>query len=69
MGFIEVEMFSSDVDSAAHPMAESFRELLEQVAEQYGCNLESFEISRGVVTFCFDSDELMADILKILRVP
>ena len=66
MGVIEVEMFPSDVDDPEHPMAESFKELLEEVAEEYECHLESFEVSHGTVSFSFDSDELTANILKIL---
>lgn len=66
MGVIEVEMFSEDVDDPGHPVAESFRELLEEVAEEYECRLELFEVSRGTVSFSFDSDELTANILKIL---
>jgi len=68
MGIIEVDMFSKDVDDPQHPVAESFRELLTEVAEQYCCNLESFEVKRGVVSFSFDSDELMADIIDILHI-
>lgn len=67
MGIIEVDMFSKDVDDPKHPVAESFRDLLTEVAEQYSCNLESFDVKRGVVSFSFDSDELMADIIKILH--
>lgn len=66
MGVIEVEMFSEDVDDPEHPVAESFRELLEEVAEEYECHLESFEVSHGTVSFSFDSDELTANILRIL---
>ncbi len=67
MGVIEVDMFTNDVDSAEHPMAESFKELLQEVAEQYDCNLTSYDVCRGVVSFSFDSDELMANILNILK--
>ena len=66
MGVIEVEMFPKDVDDAKHPVAESFKELLEQVAEEYECRLESFEVSQGIVSFSFGNDELEAEILKIL---
>ncbi|MBN1624921.1 MAG: hypothetical protein JW944_00240 [Deltaproteobacteria bacterium] len=66
MGIIEVDMFPEDVDDPGHPVAESFRELLEEVAEEYECRLESFEVSHGTVSFSFDSDELTANILKIL---
>jgi hypothetical protein len=66
MGVIEVEMFSQDVDDIEHPVAASFKELLEQVAEEYDCHLESFEVSQGLVSFSFDNDELEAEILKIL---
>jgi len=66
MGVIEVEMFPKDVDDTEHPMAESFKELLEEVAGEYECHLESFEVSHGTVSFSFDNDELTAQILKIL---
>lgn len=66
MGVIEVEMFEQDVDDIEHPMVESFKELLEQVAEEYQCRLESFEVSHGTVSFSFDNDELEAEILKLL---
>ena len=68
MGIIEVEMFDRDVDDPEHPVAASFKELLEEVAEEYKCRLESFEVSHGTVSFSFDDDELTAEILKILDV-
>jgi len=68
MGIIEVEMFSRDVNDPHHPVSESFQELLAEVAEQYGCNLLSFSVNRGVVSFSFDNEELMADIIKILQI-
>ena len=67
MGAIEVDMFPADVDGPDHPVADSFRELLEEVAEQYACSLTSFHIDHGTVSFSFDSDELTSDILKILE--
>ena len=66
-GVIEVDMFDEEVDSVDHPMADSFRALLEEVAEQYNSCLLSYEIEKGTASFAFDSDSLMADILKILR--
>jgi hypothetical protein len=66
MGIIEVDMFSEDVDSPEHAVAESFKELLEDVAEQYKCHLIHFDVQRGMVSFSFDDDELTAKILKIL---
>lgn len=66
-GYIEVDMFSTDVDDASHPQAVVFRELLEDVASEYDCSLLSFEVRGGTAVFCFDSEELTADILKILR--
>lgn len=67
MGAFDIDMFSEDVDNREHPLAESFRELLEEVAEQYDCRLISFEINKGTVSFSFDSDKLTADILRILH--
>ena len=66
-GVIEVDLFSEEVSSPHHPEAASFRKLLEAVADEYGCSLLSFEVERGTVSFCFDSDELTAKILKILQ--
>jgi hypothetical protein len=67
MGIIEVDMFSEDVDSPEHAVAESFKDLLEDVAEQYECHLTHFDVQRGTVSFSFDNDELTVKILKILR--
>lgn len=67
MGTIEVDMFSEEVDSPTHPEAIIFKTLLEQVADEYECELLSFEVERGIVSFSFDSDELTAEILKILQ--
>ncbi|MBN2059975.1 MAG: hypothetical protein JW882_06105 [Deltaproteobacteria bacterium] len=66
MGVFDIDIFSEDVDSVENPLAENFRVLLEEVAEQYGCRLLSFEIHKGTVSFSFDSDKLTADIINIL---
>jgi hypothetical protein len=67
MGIIEVDMFSEDVDSPEHAVAGSFKELLEEVAEQHNCHLIYFDVHKGTVSFSFDDDELTAKILKILQ--
>lgn len=66
-GLIEIDLFSAEVDSLDHPQVRRFRELLEEVALEYHCRLLFFDIERGTVTFSFDSDQLMADILGILH--
>ena len=66
-GVIEVDLFSEDVDTPEHPEAVNFRGLLETVADEYECNLLTFEVEMGTVAFSFDSDELTAEILKILQ--
>ena len=66
-GFIEVDMFPREIDSEDHPDAVSFKELLEDVADEYNCRLTSFEIDSGTVIFSFDSEELMAEIVNILE--
>jgi hypothetical protein len=66
-GIIEVDLFSRDVDSADHPQARRFKKLLEDVAKQYRCKLMSFEVEHGTVSFSFDSDVLVAEILKVLK--
>ena len=63
---IEVDLFPDEVDRLEHPEVVRLRALLEDVALEYHCRLLFFEIKRGTVTFSFDSDELMAEILKIL---
>lgn len=67
MGIIEVDMFEEDVDSLEHPVADSFRELLENVADQYNCHLLMFEVKKGTAIFSFDNEELTADILRVLQ--
>ena len=66
-GFIEVDMFPPEIDSEDHPDAVSFRQLLEDVADEYNCSLTSFEIDSGTAIFSFDNDELMAKIVNILK--
>jgi len=66
-GIIEVDMFSREVNSENHPEVITFKETLLEVAEEYECKLLHFEINMGTVSFSFDSDELMADILRILQ--
>jgi hypothetical protein len=68
MGIIEVDLFSEDVNNEDHPEAVEFKELLEEVAREYGCTLLSFEIEHGTVSFSFDNDILTAEILDILQV-
>ena len=66
-GFFEVEMFPAEVDSTDHPYAAQFRETLETVAKEYQCALISFEVNNGTVAFSFDSDELNAEIIDMLK--
>ncbi len=67
MGSFEVDLFSKEVDGPDHPEAEKFKLLLEQVADDYGCELLSFEVDEGTVSFSFDSDALNSEILKVLH--
>ncbi len=66
-GVIEVDLFPEDVDNKDHPEVVKFMELLLDVAEEYSCELLSFEIEKGIVSFSFDSNELMANILRVLQ--
>ncbi|MEJ2589063.1 MAG: hypothetical protein P8165_16110 [Deltaproteobacteria bacterium] len=66
-GAFEVQMFPSHVDSPSHPYADQLKEMLEEVAGEYGCRLLSFGVRKGTVTFSFDSDALNADILRIIQ--
>ena len=66
-GCFEVDLFSSDVDGVDHPYASQFKDMLESVAEQYGCRLISFEVRKGTAIFSFDSDELNSEILDLLE--
>ena len=66
-GFIEIDLFTSNVNSVDHPEVIHFKEILEEVAEEYHCNLVSFDVDHGTVTFSFDSDEVTAEILTILQ--
>ena len=66
-GCIEVDLFSEDVNDPNHPEAVRFREMLEEAAEEYECELISFQVHEGTVTFSFDNDELTARIVKVLQ--
>ena len=66
-GSFEVDLFPEEVNSPDHPYAAQFREILESVAREYECTLISFDVKMGTVTFSFDSDELTAEILQILK--
>jgi len=66
-GCFEVDLFSSDVDGVDHPYASQCKDMLESVAEQYGCRLISFEVRKGTAIFSFDSDELNSEILDLLE--
>jgi len=66
-GVIEVDLFGEDVSTPDHPEVLKFKRLLEEVAGEYRCRLLSFEVEAGTVSFAFDSDELMAKILQLLR--
>ena len=66
-GIIEVDLFSRDVDSVDHPEAKRFKKLLREVAKEYRCKLMSFEVEHGTVSFSFDSDILVAEVLKVLK--
>jgi hypothetical protein len=66
-GIIEVDLFSEDVDTADHPDARRFKKLLKDVAKEYRCKLVSFEVEHGTVSFSFDSDVLVAEILRVLE--
>lgn len=67
MGIIEVDLFPEEVDSADHPEVKRFRRLLEEVAEDFAGRLTYFEVERGTVAFSFDSDELTAEVIKLLQ--
>ncbi len=66
-GVIEVDLFSEDVHSPSHPKAAKLKKLLQKVAEEYQCKLTFFEVEHGTISFSFDNDELIAEILKILQ--
>ena len=66
-GFFEVDLFPAEVDSPDHPYAAQFKEMLESVAREYSCELLSFEVHEGTVSFSFDSDVLTAEIIEILE--
>ena len=66
-GYIEVDMFPPHINDPNNPEVVRFKKLLEDVAKEYNCRLTHFEIDHGTVIFSFDSDELIAEIIRILR--
>ena len=67
MGMFEVDLFSEEVNNTDHPQAREFKRVLEAVAADFQCKLLSFDVDHGTVSFVFDSDELNAEILKVLE--
>ena len=65
-GSIEVDFFPEEIDSLDHWEVVHFKGVLEEVAEEYNCELISFDIDHGTISFSFSSEELMAEILGIL---
>jgi len=55
------------VNSTDHPQVREFKKMLEDVAQDFQCKLLSFEVDHGTVSFLFDSDELNAEILRVLE--
>ena len=66
-GIIEVDLFSEEIDEPDHPEVLRFRALLQDVADEYGCRLVSFDIHKGTVSFSFDNDALTGKVLKLLQ--
>jgi len=48
-------------------MASQFKEMLEEAAADYDCELVSFSVDKGTVTFSFDDDVLTAKVLSMLQ--
>jgi ABC-type Mn2+/Zn2+ transport system ATPase subunit len=67
VGTFEVDLFPEEVNGVDHPKAKEFKKVLEAVAADFQCTLLSFEVDRGTVSFVFDSDELNAEILRVLE--
>jgi hypothetical protein len=67
MGMFEVDLFPEEVNNTDHPQAMEFKKVLEAAARDFQCELLSFEVDHGTVSFVFDSDELNAEILKVLE--
>jgi hypothetical protein len=66
-GTFEIDLFPPEVASPDHPFVTQFREILEDLAEEYHCTLTSFAIDKGTVSFSFDNEEITAEIVNILR--
>lgn len=66
-GYIEVDLFPPEINDPEHPEVIRFKKLLEDVAKEYNCHLTHFKIDHGTVIFSFDSDELIAEIIRILQ--
>ena len=66
-GTLEIDLFSPEVDSLDHPFVTQFKEILEDLADEYCCSLTAFAIDKGTVSFSFDNEEITAEIVTILR--
>jgi len=66
-GIIEVDLFSEEVNSEDHPEASQFKEMLEEAASDHGCELVTFEVEKGTVSFSFDDDVLTSKMVNMLH--
>ena len=66
-GYIEVDLFPTEINDLEHPEVIRFKKLLEDVAKEFNCDLTYFEIDHGTVIFSFNSDELIAEVLRMLK--
>jgi hypothetical protein len=66
-GMFEVDLFPEEVNRTDHPRAREFKRMLEAVAQDFQCKLLCFEVDHGTVFFVFDSDDLNAEILRVLE--
>lgn len=66
-GIFEIDLFPPEVDRLDHPFVTQFKEILEDLSEQYKCSLTAFTVDKGTVSFSFDNDEITAEIVNILK--
>lgn len=67
MPTVTIEIFDETVRNTDHPEAVRLRLVLQDIAIEYGTQVDRFEVKNGVVTFRVGSKEMCAAIVRQLQ--
>jgi hypothetical protein len=67
MAALSLTMFAKDTNTVDVPYVSAFRHVLEQIAQDYGSSLIYFSVEHGMVSFSFDNEHVLYDIMEDIR--